>query len=95
MGIELSEFNKLQLWIPEGFAHGFVVTSEIADFQYKCTNFYSPEDEGSIHWNDPDLGIVWPSNIDISVSKKILMQAHSKQLSKNEYSCYRKQWSAW
>lgn len=70
VGIELSEFNKLQLWIPEGFAHGFVVTSEIADFQYKCTNFYSPEDEGSIHWNDPDLGIAWPPNIDISVSKK-------------------------
>jgi len=70
VGVELSEKNKLQLWIPEGFAHGFVVTSQTADFQYKCTNFYSPSDEGSIHWQDPDLNIAWPSNLDISISEK-------------------------
>ena len=56
--------------IPEGFAHGFLVTSEIADFQYKCSNYYLPEDEGSIHWKDPDLNIKWPSNLEIFVSKK-------------------------
>lgn len=70
IGVELSESNNLQLWIPEGFAHGFLVTSEIADFQYKCTNYYLPEDEGSIHWKDPDLNIKWPSNLEIVVSKK-------------------------
>lgn len=70
IGVELSESNNLQLWIPEGFAHGFLVTSEIADFQYKCTNYYLPEDEGSIHWKDPDLNIKWPSNLEIFVSKK-------------------------
>ena len=70
IGVELSESNNLQLWIPEGFDHGFLVTSEIADFQYKCTNYYLPEDEGSIHWKDPDLNIKWPSNLEIFVSKK-------------------------
>lgn len=70
IGVELSESNNLQLWIPEGFAHGFLVTSETADFQYKCTNYYLPEDEGSIHWKDPDLNIKWPSNLEIFVSQK-------------------------
>ncbi len=59
-GVILSEENKKQLWVPPGFAHGFVVLSEIADFEYKCTDYYDPEDEGSILWNDPSLGIVWP-----------------------------------
>jgi len=59
-GVVLSEENKKQLWVPPGFAHGFVVLSEIADFEYKCTDYYDPEDEGSILWNDPSLGIVWP-----------------------------------
>lgn len=56
----LSEENKTQLWIPPGFAHGFVVLSETADFEYKCTDYYDPSDEGSILWNDPDLNIHWP-----------------------------------
>lgn len=56
----LSEENKKQLWIPPGFAHGFVVLSETADFEYKCTDYYDPLDEGSILWNDPDLNIAWP-----------------------------------
>lgn len=56
----LSEVNKKQLWIPPGFAHGFVVLSDIADFEYKCTDYYDPSDEGSIVWNDPDLDIDWP-----------------------------------
>ena len=55
----LSEENKMQLWVPPGFAHGFVVLSETADFEYKCTDYYDPSDEGSILWNDPDLNIPW------------------------------------
>ena len=56
----LSEQNKTQFWVPPGFAHGFVVLSETADFEYKCTDYYDPSDEGSLLWNDPDLNIPWP-----------------------------------
>jgi dTDP-4-dehydrorhamnose 3,5-epimerase len=59
-GAELSEENKRQLWVPPGFAHGFCVMSESADFLYKCTELYAPENEAGIAWNDPDLGIPWP-----------------------------------
>lgn len=59
-GIELSEENKKQFYIPEGFAHGFLVLSDMAEFCYKCTNFYHPEDEQGIAWNDPTIGIMWP-----------------------------------
>jgi len=58
--VELSEDNKRQLWVPPGFAHGFVVTSETADFEYRCTDYYSPETEGAVLWNDPNLNIPWP-----------------------------------
>jgi len=57
---ELSDANRHQLWIPPGFAHGFVVLSDAADFFYKCTELYAPECERAIAWNDPDLGIRWP-----------------------------------
>ena len=60
VGVELSDDNHLQLWIPPGYAHGFCVLSEVADFQYKCTDFYYPEDEAGIIWNDPDVNIAWP-----------------------------------
>ena len=56
----LSEDNKKQFWVPPGFAHGFVVLSDTADFEYKCTDYYDPSDEGSILWSDPDLDIPWP-----------------------------------
>ena len=59
-GAELTAENQHQLWISPGLAHGFVVTSEVAHFHYKCTEAYHPEDEGSIRWNDPDLNIRWP-----------------------------------
>lgn len=59
--IILSSKNKKQLWVPPGFAHGFCVLSESADVLYKCTDFYDPEDEGSIIWDDPDLNILWPT----------------------------------
>jgi len=59
-GIELTEENKKQFYIPEGFAHGFLVLSDIAEFCYKCTDFYHPGDEGGLAWNDPSINIIWP-----------------------------------
>lgn len=56
----LSEENKLQFYIPEGFAHGFLVLSDVAEFCYKCTDFYHPGDEGGLAWNDPMIGVEWP-----------------------------------
>jgi len=60
VGVYLSEDNKTQFWIPPGLAHGFVVISDYADFEYKCTNYYDPESEGCLFWNDPEIGIDWP-----------------------------------
>lgn len=71
VGVELSEENHLQLWIPPGYAHGFCVLSERADFHYKCTEFYYPEDESGVIWNDPYLNISWPI-LDPKLSKKDL-----------------------
>lgn len=68
--VELSEENFLQMWVPPGFAHGFYVISEYADFEYKCTDYYDPNDEGSIHWNDPDLKILWPDTSNLLISSK-------------------------
>ena len=65
----LSDKNKLQFWVPPGFAHGFVVLSDIADFEYKCTDYYDPSDEGNILWNDPDLNIRWPVDVPILSEK--------------------------
>lgn len=59
-GLELSEENKKQFYISEGFAHGFLVLSDTAEFCYKCTDFYHPNDEGGLAWNDPQIGIRWP-----------------------------------
>ncbi len=59
-GVELSEENKKQFYVPEGFAHGFLVLSDEAEFCYKCTDFYHPGDEGGIAWDDPEIGIEWP-----------------------------------
>lgn len=60
VGVELTEENQKQLWIPAGYAHGFCVISDVADFQYKCTDYYAPGDEGGILWNDPEIAIPWP-----------------------------------
>jgi len=60
VGLELSDENHLQLWIPPGYAHGFCVLTDVADFQYKCTDLYFPNDEGGLLWNDPDVNIPWP-----------------------------------
>jgi dTDP-4-dehydrorhamnose 3,5-epimerase len=59
-GIELSEDNHRQFWVPPGYAHGFCVLTDAADFQYKCTDYYDPSDEGGLIWNDPDVAIEWP-----------------------------------
>lgn len=60
VGVSLNDENKQQLYVPEGFAHGFCVTSETAEVVYKCTTLYSPSEEGSLLWNDPEIGIDWP-----------------------------------
>jgi len=69
-GLVLNEDNKRQFWVPPGFAHGFLVLSDVADFEYKCTDYYEPTDEGVIRWDDPELGIQWPSDLDIQLSEK-------------------------
>lgn len=70
IGVHLSAENKRQLWIPEGFAHGFVTLSETAEFLYKTTNYYFPNTERAIIWNDPQVGIIWPIDGEVSLSKK-------------------------
>ncbi|AWH89670.1 dTDP-4-dehydrorhamnose 3,5-epimerase [Limnobaculum parvum] len=71
-GAFLSEDNKTQFWIPPGLAHGFVVLSDIADFEYKCTDYYNPASEGCLIWNDPDVGIEWPIDNPILSDKDML-----------------------
>lgn len=70
VGAHLTAENKHQLWVPEGFAHGFVVLSDSAEFLYKTTDYYAPAHERSILWNDPDLGIQWPISSDPTLSSK-------------------------
>jgi dTDP-4-dehydrorhamnose 3,5-epimerase len=69
-GIVLSEENKKMFFIPAGFAHAFLVLSDIADFQYKCSNFYNKESEGGLLWNDPSININWPQIENIILSEK-------------------------
>ncbi len=70
IGVHLSAENKRQLWIPEGFAHGFVTLSDTAEFLYKTTNYYVPQSECSIRWDDPQVGIDWPIEGEVSLSQK-------------------------
>lgn len=69
-GVILSEDNKKMFFIPKGFSHGFLVLSDIVDFQYKCSNFYNKESEGGLLWNDPDLKIDWPQMENLILSEK-------------------------
>lgn len=70
-GVELTEENKKMFYIPEGFAHGFIVLSDEAVFNYKCTNLYHPEVDGGVRWDDPEIGIVWPDpGCDLLLSEK-------------------------
>lgn len=81
VGVRLSEQNQQMLWVPPGFAHGFYVTSEEAEFQYKCTDYYAPGDEVSLSWNDPELAIEWPL---IQQQMPTLSAKDEKGLSVNE-----------
>ncbi|MGK9172877.1 dTDP-4-dehydrorhamnose 3,5-epimerase [Yokenella regensburgei] len=83
-GVVLSAENKRQLWIPEGFAHGFVTLSERAQFLYKATNYYAPQTERCIIWNDPTLNIEWPELPELQLSQKDMS---GKSLSEAE--CYK------
>lgn len=78
-GIELSAENKTQLYVPEGFAHGFATISDVAEVQYKQTGFYTPSSEGTISWNDPDIGIEWP------IDDPILSQRDQNGISLQDY----------
>ncbi len=71
-GVVLSEENKKQFFIPKGFAHGFLVLSEYAEFCYKCSDFYHPEDEGGLKYDDPDIGVEWPipEGMELTLSEK-------------------------
>jgi dTDP-4-dehydrorhamnose 3,5-epimerase len=82
VGIYLSAENKRQLWIPEGFAHGFYVTSHEAEFVYKCTDYYDPSSEVSIAWNDSELAIKWANNVEIT---PILSQKDLSAISFHEF----------
>lgn len=73
VGVALSDSNHRQLWIPPGYAHAFLVLSQVADFEYKCTDYYHPEDEIGVVWNDPDIDIRWPlDNPTLSVKDRAL-----------------------
>ena len=89
IGIELNEENKYQLWIPEGFAHGFLTLTDIAEVQYKTSNFYSKRDERSIRWNDPQLRIEWPllklNGQQVSLSNKDLEAPYLSQYKHFDY----------
>ena len=88
-GVILSSENKRQLYIPQGFAHGFLVTSDEAFFTYKCTEFYSPETEGTIRWNDPDIGIQWPIDSP-TLSEKDHSAPNLKEIDRSRLPVYRK-----
>lgn len=78
VGTTLADSNHRQMWIPPGYAHGFLVLSEIADFEYKCTEYYRPEDEAGVIWNDPDIGIKWPMSNPTVSAKDCTLPALSK-----------------
>lgn len=80
VGVNLSAENKRQLWIPEGFAHGFLTLSDTAEFLYKTTNYYNPEMERGIIWNDPMLSIEWGEPLNIVLSNKDLNNLYMKNL---------------
>ncbi len=77
-GVELSEENKKQFYIPEGFAHGFLVLSDVAEFSYKCTDFYHPGDEGGLIYNDSEIGVEWP----IEAGMELIMSEKDKKWGK-------------
>lgn len=81
-GVLLTAENKRQFYVPEGFAHGFLVLSDVATFQYKCTDYYAPEYDGGIRWNDPDIGIEWPLD---GIEEVLLSEKDRKQPMLSEF----------
>lgn len=81
-GVTLTAQNKKQFYIPEGFAHGFLVLSDSATFQYKCTDYYAPEYDGGVLWNDPDIGIKWPLE---GIEEVLLSDKDQKQQTLKEF----------
>ena len=84
VGVELTEDNHKQMWIPPGFAHGFLVLSDSADFLYKTTDYYAPQHERCIAWDDPAIGISWPQGLQPTLSEKDQI---GKTLAEAEYWC--------
>ncbi len=84
-GVVLSAENRKQFYIPEGFAHGYLVLSDYAEFCYKCTDFYHPGDEGGLRWNDPDLGIDWPlpEGVELNINERDRNWSGIKEYKKN------------
>jgi len=85
-GVLLSAENKKQFFIPKNFAHGFLVVSDHAEFCYKCTDFYHPEDEGGIQWDDPDIGVEWPitEDMELNLSEKDAKRDSLKDFIRNK-----------
>lgn len=83
VGVELNDKNHLQLWIPPGYAHGFCVLSKCADIFYKCTDYYFPNDEGGLLWNDPEVAINWPIETPLISTKDKLLPT-LKEIKKNQ-----------
>ena len=77
-GVILSAENKKQYFVPKNFAHGFIVLSDYAEFAYKCTDFYHPNDEGGLLWSDPDIGVEWPIPEGMTVEDLILSDKDTK-----------------
>jgi dTDP-4-dehydrorhamnose 3,5-epimerase len=88
-GIELTTENMKQIFVPPGFAHGFVTLSEFAQVQYKCTGFYTPSSEGTLSWNDPDVGVAWPIK-DPTLSKRDSNGMSLRKYSENPAFRYKK-----
>ena len=91
-GVALSSENKKQFFIPKNFAHGFVVLSEYAEFAYKCTDFYHPNDEGGLAWNDPDIGVAWPipADMELNLSDKDKLWSGIKAYQEDKNNCKKK-----
>lgn len=85
-GVLLTEENKKMFYVPEGFAHGFVVMSDSAEFVYKCTNYYDPTSEAGLMWNDPEIGIEWPipDDMELLLSEKDKVHPSFKEYCKNK-----------
>jgi dTDP-4-dehydrorhamnose 3,5-epimerase len=88
VGVHLSSENGRQFWVPPGLAHGFVVLSETALFSYKCTDYYAPQNEHALLWDDPDIGIKWPITDGIQLSQKDLAGKRLRDIDEAALPCF-------